>query len=237
MELGREASDGKDPTGCGIEQIPECCPQTRMEMGLGKVRGETAAPVETGAGGSPGLPATHVGCSDPLPRYPSRGCTDKADLCPPWALQSWGQRPSCAGNREIPKPPFTKSQLSLLLVWVFWGAGDPNSQVHGATPLFLPPCHLPSLPLPSLPARDPLERGWRRAAGAWLPAPPAARAAPAGAGQMAGRAGRILQSGPEEATMRSFCFAAWSFSFRFSVSRASTGLWEREQPWCDGGGV
>ena len=65
----------------------------------------------------------------------------------------------------------------------------------------------------------------------------AARAAPAGARQMAGRAGGIPQSGPEKATVISFCFTAWSFSFRFGVSRASLGLWEREQPWFDGGGV
>lgn len=104
-------------------------------------------------------------------------------------------------------------------------------------PFFSSPMPLPSLPLPSLLARDPLERGRRRAAGAWLPAPPAARAAPAAAGQMAGRAGHILQSDPEKATVRCFCFAVRSFSFRFGVSRASVGLWEREQPWCGKGGV
>lgn len=49
---------------------------------------------------------------------------------------------------------------------------------------------------------------------------------------MAGRAGRSLRSGLAKTTAKSFCFAAWSFFFRFDVSRASRGLWE--QPWCDG---
>ena len=57
LELREGASGEKDHTGCGIRQIPECCPQTRRETGLGKARGEIAAPVEIGEGGSRGLPA------------------------------------------------------------------------------------------------------------------------------------------------------------------------------------
>lgn len=97
----------------------------------------------------------------------------------------------------------------------FSGCWEPQLPSAWSRSPFSPPVPLPSLALPSASARDALERG-RRLAGP--------------AGQMAGRPGRILQRDPEKAMVRSFCFDAWSFFFRFpghrwvSGSRSSDGV-------------
>lgn len=167
-----------------------------------------------------------------LLRYPSWKRTDKADPCPPRAGQRWGRRRrSRAGSGEIPEAPFTKLISSFPSPALdSGGVGDPKSQ-HTENPPFSPtPRPLPALPVPlCLPGTR-----WSVAGAELL-----ALGRP-GHGQLGllppGRAdGRQGTERPAERHGGKLLFCCLELLFR--VSRASRGLWEREQRCCGGGSV
>lgn len=132
------------------------------------------------------------------------------------------------------------TQRSSLLLGVFGVLGSVTPTCMQPPPggysacLFSPPAALPSLVLSPLPARDLLEPVGCRAAGAWLEARQSLDCSCWGWAD--GRqAGPYPTKGHRESLCQKLLFCCRSSSFSLGVSRASTGPYEQEQPWGDGG--
>lgn len=147
------------------------------------------------------------------------------------ALPGLGSAAAAAESRRErghPRISFGEVNLSFRFscsgLWECW---EPELQDTKNPPFFSHSVPSPSFPRPSRTSREPLERGRRGAAGAWPSSPRAARAAPAGPGRW--------QAGHGTACSGKLLFC--SLELLFQVSRASRGLWEREQPRSGGRSV
>lgn len=115
------------------------------------------------------------------------------------------------GERGHPRTSFYQFNLSFSFSWSgLWGCCELGVPTHGEVPVL---SH--SLPCPSFPRPSPCQGP----AGAWPELALGSSGCCHRAGQMAGRARHILQ----KATVGSFCFAAWSFSFRFPGCQGVSG--------------
>lgn len=141
-ELGEGASDGQDPAGHSTGRAPECCPQAQREMGLGKARGETAAPVEIGAGGSPKLPATQAAATLSQPGIHQQGRSE-----PPLSFAELGPAAkSCRGQGD-PQTSFHEVSLRFPFSWSgFLGCWGPQLPRARSNPPFCRPP--PAFPFP-----------------------------------------------------------------------------------------
>lgn len=132
-----------------MRQIPECCPQTSWETGLGKARGEIAAPVEIGADGSPGLTATQVVAQTRCHVIPAGDALTRQICALPGLCRAGGSSPVMRGTGRFPN--LLLLSLSFPFSWSgFLGYWGPQLlSVWSNLPPFSPPlCHCPAFPFP-----------------------------------------------------------------------------------------